>query len=431
MNLLLIAPAFVDEKRRGMQGKAFQLPPLSLAAVASATPEHVNIKILDEAIEPIDYNYPADLVGITVLTRFAPRAYEIADNFRRRGIKVVLGGLHPSALPEEAIKHADAVVIGEAEGIWENVIRDFEKKSLKMFYKNQNFPDLSNVRSPRRDLFNKSRYLFTAMVQTTRGCPFDCNFCSVTKFFGGRFRTRPVECVIKEIRSLKSKFIGFSDDNIFGNRVYARKLFTALKYEGVMWMAQSSINIADDPELLHLAARSGCKGLFVGLESADAESLIQMHKGFQKPQKFEENVARLHDKGISIMGAFVLGSDNEDTSIFQKTLEFAKRIKLDLAQFSILTPFPGTAIYNKLIKENRIFNFDWAKYDAGNAVFKPLKMSAERLKEEVDKLWREFYRFDEVLHRLLTLGKRLPIQILPLLLLNISFRKEIAATQNL
>jgi len=429
MNVLLIAPTIVDEKRRGMQGKVFQLPPFSLAAVASATPDYVNVKIIDEAIEPIDYNYPADLVGITILTRFAPHAYEIADRFRNKGIKVVLGGLHPSALPEEAIQHADSVVIGEAEGIWNILIEDFEKNTSKKFYKNSDFPNLRKIKSPRRDLFKKSRYLFTGMVQTGRGCPFNCNFCSVTKFFGGRFRTRPVECVIKEVRSLRTKFIGFSDDNIFGNRIYARKLFNALKYEGIIWMAQSSINIADDPELLHLAARSGCKGLFIGLESADAESLVQMHKGFQKPQKFEDNVARLHDEGIGIMGAFVLGSDNEDTSIFQKTLEFAKKIKLDLAQFSILTPYPGTTLFNRLIKESRIFNFDWAKYDAGNAVFKPLKMSAEKLKEEVDKLWREFYRFDEVIFRLLKLGKRLPIQILPLLLLNISFRKEIAATQ--
>uniref|UniRef100_A0A7V3RGP6 B12-binding domain-containing radical SAM protein n=1 Tax=candidate division WOR-3 bacterium TaxID=2052148 RepID=A0A7V3RGP6_UNCW3 len=431
MNLLLIAPAVVDENRRGMQGKAFQLPPFSLAAVAAATPGYVNVRIIDEAIEPVDYNYPADLVGITVLTRFAPRAYQIADQFRSRGIKVVLGGLHPSALPEEAIQHADAVVIGEAEGIWETVVKDFLNNSLKKFYKNQNYPDLALVKSPRRDLFKKSRYLFTAMVQTSRGCPFDCNFCSVTKFFGGKFRTRPVECVIKEIRSLKSKFIGFSDDNIFGNRIYARKLFNALKYEGVIWMAQSSINIADDPELLHLAARSGCKGLFIGLESADAESLAQMQKGFQKPQKYKDYIARLHDEGIGVMGAFVLGNDNEDESIFEKTLEFAKKIKLDLAQFSILTPYPGTKLFNRLLKENRIFNFDWSKYDAGNAVFKPLKMTAEKLKEEVDKMWREFYRFDGILYRLLTLGRRLPIQILPLLLLNISFRKEIAATQNL
>ncbi len=431
MNILLIAPAVVDEKRRGMQGKVFQLPPFSLAAVASATPGYVNVKILDEAIEPIDYNYPADLVGITALTRFAPHAYEIADSFRNRGVKVVLGGLHPSSLPEEAIQHADSVVIGEVEGIWEKLINDFENNNLKKFYKNSDFPDLRIVKSPRRDLFQKPRYLFTSMVQTTRGCPFNCNFCSVTKFFGGKFRTRPVECVINEIRSLRSKFVGFSDDNIFGNRIYARKLFNALKYEGIIWMAQSSVNIADDPELLHLAARSGCKGLFIGLESADAESLVQMHKGFLKPHRFKENIARLHDEGIGVMGAFVLGNDNEDTTIFQKTLEFAKKIKLDLAQFSVLTPYPGTALFQRLLKENRIFDFDWAKYDAGNAVFKPLKMSAERLKQEVDKMWREFYRFDEVLFRLLKLGKRLPIQILPLLLLNFSFRKEIAATQEL
>jgi radical SAM superfamily enzyme YgiQ (UPF0313 family) len=430
MKLELVAPAVVDEKKRGMQGRVFQLPPLSLATVAAATPEHVNVEIIDEAIEPINYNCGADIVGITALTRFAPHAYEIADHFRQKGIKVVMGGLHPSALPKEAIKHCDAVVIGEAEGIWAKLIKDFEKNRLKNFYKNKNFVDLSIVQPTRRDLFKKERYLFTHLIQTTRGCPFNCSFCSVTKFFGRTFRTRPVECVIKEIRQMKTKFLGFSDDNIFGNRIYARKLFSALKYEGVIWMGQSSINIADDPELLHLAARSGCKGVFIGLESAECESLTQMNKGFLKPQKFKESIARLHDEGIGILGAFVLGNDNEDTSIFQKTLEFAKKIKLDLAQFAILTPYPGTAIYNKLIKQNRIFNFDWQKYDAGNAVFKPLKMTAERLKEEVDKMWCEFYRFDEILLRMIKLGKRLPIQLLPLLLLNFSFRKEIAATQN-
>jgi radical SAM superfamily enzyme YgiQ (UPF0313 family) len=230
---------------------------------------------------------------------------------------------------------------------------------------------------------------------------------------------------------MKTKFVGFSDDNIFGNRIYARKLFAALRYEGAVWLSQASLNIADDPELLHMAARSGCKGLFVGLESADSESLVQMNKKFLKPQRFNDAIRRLHDEGISVMGAFVLGNDNEDPSIFKRTLDFAKKIKLDLAQFAVLTPYPGTAIYNRLIKEKRIFNFDWTKYDAGNAVFKPLKMTAERLKEEVDKLWRDFYRFDEVLLRVLNLGNRVSLQLLPLLLVNFSFRKEIAATQRL
>jgi len=429
MELKLIAPAIVDEKRRGMQGRVFQLPPLSLAAVAAATPEHIAIQLIDEAVEPINYDCGADLVGITVLTRFAPHAYKIAERFREKGVRVVLGGMHPSALPQEAIKYCDSVIIGEAEGVWQRLIKDFEKNRLKKFYKNEGYADLTKITPPRRDLYKKERYLFTHLIQTTRGCPFNCNFCSVTKFFGRTFRTRPVESVINEIRGLKTKFLGFSDDNIFGNRSHARKLFSALKYEGIIWMGQSSINIADDPELLHLAARSGCKGLFVGLESVNPESLNQMNKGFLIPQKFKDAIKRLHDEGIGVLGAFVMGNDNEDTSIFKKTLEFAKKIKLDLAQFAILTPYPGTAIYHKLIKEKRIFNFDWAKYDAGNTVFKPLKMSAERLKEEVDKLWRDFYSFDEILFRLVKLGKRLPIQVLPLLLLNYSFKKEIAATQ--
>jgi len=431
VKLKLIAPAVVDEKRRGMQGRVFQLPPLSLATVAAATPEHVDVEIIDEAIEPIDYTCDADLVGITTLTRFAPRAYEIADRFRKNGVKVVMGGMHPSALPEESLQHCDSVIVGEAEMIWHTLIKDFEKNRIKKIYKCKDFIDMSIIRPPRRDLYKKERYLFTHLVQTTRGCPFNCSFCSVTRFFGKTFRVRPIESVVNEIRNMNTKIVGFSDDNIFGNRTYARRLFSALKYEGIMWMSQASLNIAEDPELLHLAARSGCKGLFVGLESADDESLTHLNKRFLKPHKFKEAIAKLHDKGLGVMGAFIFGNDNEDASIFKRTLEFAKKIKLDLAQFAVLTPYPGTAIYNKLIKENRIFNPDWAKYDCGNVVFKPLKMTSDKLKEEVDKMWREFYRFDEILLRLVKLGKRLPLQILPLLLLNFSFRKEIAATQDL
>ena len=419
----------VEEDRRGMQGRVFQLPPLALATVAAATPKHVDIEIVDEAIEPINYSCGSDLVGITALTRFAPRAYMIADRFRANGVKVVMGGMHPSALPKEAIEHCDSVIIGEAEKAWPRLISDFEKKRLKKFYRNADFADLSEINQPRRDLFKKERYLFTHFIQTTRGCPFNCAFCCVTKFFGRTYRTRPVESVIREIRAMKTKFVGFSDDNIFGNRIYARKLFSALKYEGAIWLSQASLNITDDPKLLHTAARSGCKGLFVGLESADSESLAQMNKGFLKPHKFRDAIQRLHDEGVSVMGAFVLGNDNEDSSIFKRTLEFAKKIKLDLAQFAILTPYPGTDIYSRFLKEKRIFNYDWTKYDAGNAVFKPLKMTAEKLKEEVDKLWRDFYRFDEVLLRVLNIGRRIPLQLLPLLLINFSFRKEIAATQ--
>lgn len=421
----------VDETRRGMQGRVFQLPPLALATVAAATPDDVDVEIIDEALEPINYDCGSDLVGISTLTRFAPHAYMIADRFHERGVTVVMGGMHPSALPKEAIKHCDSVVIGEAEGAWHHLISDFKNRRLKKFYRNEGFVDLSTVGTPRRDLYKKERYLFTHFIQTTRGCPFNCGFCSVTKFFGRTYRTRPVQSVIREIRNMKTKFVGFSDDNIFGNRIYANKLFSALKYEGVVWLSQASLNITDNLHLLRMAARSGCKGLFIGLESADCESLNQMNKGFLKPQKYKDAIKRLHDLGISVLGAFVLGNDNEDPSIFKRTLDFAKRIKLDLAQFAVLTPYPGTAIYNRLMKENRIFNFDWTKYDAGNAVFKPLKMTADKLKEEVDRLWRDFYRFDEVVLRVLRLGRRIPLQLLPLLLINFSFRKEIAATQEL
>jgi radical SAM superfamily enzyme YgiQ (UPF0313 family) len=431
MKVKLISPAYVDEKRRGMQGKVFQLPPFSLAAVAAATPDDVEVQIIDESIEPIFYESDCDLVGITVLTRFAPHAYEIAQRFREKGVKVVLGGMHPSAVPEEAINYANSVVIGEAENVWELLLNDFKQNKLKKFYKSETYPDLSKISPPRRDLFKKNRYFFTNIVQTTRGCPFNCNFCSLTKFFGVKYRTRPVESIVNEVKNLNTNFIGFLDDNIFGNPTYSKKLLSALKKENINWISQGSLNIVKDPGLLKLTAQSGCRGLFVGLESADPESLIQMNKKFLKPSAFKEAIDKLHDVGISVLGAFVLGNDNEDESIFQRTLEFAKKIKIDLAQFSVLTPFPGTNLYNKLIKENRIFDFNWEKYTCGTPVFKPLKMTVSKLKEGTNKLWRDFYRTNQVLLRLIKLGKRLPLQFLPLLIINHSFRKEITATQNL
>ncbi|GAG81765.1 unnamed protein product, partial [marine sediment metagenome] len=258
MKLKLIVPVSVEQRR---WVRYFALPPLNLLYVAALTPKDVEITLVDEHVDRIDFEEEVDLVGITSLTATAPRGYEIADEFRKRGVKVVLGGIHSSALPQEAIQHADSVVIGEAENLWPEVIEDFKKKRLKKFYQSSQKPSLENLPLPRRDLLQGKRYLTKNFIMTTRGCPFDCDFCSVTRFFGKRHRFRPVGDVIKEIESLKGNFTVFADDNVIAHKKYAKELFKALIPCKKRWFSQADLTMAQDEELLKLAVQSGCEGV--------------------------------------------------------------------------------------------------------------------------------------------------------------------------
>jgi radical SAM superfamily enzyme YgiQ (UPF0313 family) len=282
----------------------------------------------------------------------------------------VLGGLHTTALPDEAIQHADAVVLGEAEGTWPKLLDDFKHHRLERFYSAPR-PSLVDLPLPRRDLLKPRSYITTATVQTTRGCPFACSFCSVTEFFGRSYRTRPVQEVIKEIRALKTKFVGFIDDNIIGNHRYARELFTALIPERVKWLGQASLNLARDPELLKLAKASGCLGLFIGFESLSEAGLTELNKTYQSPGNFRSAIKKIQDYGIGIEGSFIFGLDADTPDVFKRTLDFAVSSGLELASFGVLTPFPGTPLYRKLERERRIISRDWRKYDIGHAVYKP------------------------------------------------------------
>lgn len=427
MKLKLITPARNDPRRPRLKGRAFRFPQIALTIIAALTPPEVEVSITDEEVENIDFEEEGDLVGITVMTATAPRAYEIADEFRRRGVKVVLGGMHPSALPHEAIQHADAVVIGEVEGCWHQVIEDFKRNRLQPFYSSPIRPSLEGLPFPRRDLLNKKAYLLINTVQTTRGCPFDCTFCSVTNFFGRSYRTRPVGEVMQEIRSLKSRFIGFLDDNIVGNVRYAKELFKALCNERIKWAGQSSLGIVDDPELLTLAQKSGCMGLFIGFESISTASLKEVGKRFLNVNKYREAIAKLHDHGIAVLGAFIFGMDSDSPDVFEQTLEFTLKSRLDLVQFAILTPFPGTSLFKRLEEENRIITKDWTKYDMGNVVFKPRLMTPEQLKEGASWAWRQFYSYKSILKRISTLGKRFFPLSLPLLIVNASYKKVLDA----
>lgn len=403
MKIELISPGWKEPSLWSIP--TFRYPPLSLPTLASLTPEDFQISITDENVSPIDFEKDIDLAALTVMTPLAPRAYEIADRLRSKGTRVVLGGMHPSLLPEEAIQHADAVVIGEAEGLWQNLLQDLKQGKLQKFYKCASYPALENLPIPRRDLLPKKGYFMINTVQVTRGCPFSCDFCTVTKFFGNKHRFRPVEDIVAEIKSLKGKQIFFVDDNIVGNAAYAKKLFRALIPLKIQWMSQGSINMAADEELLRLCAKSGCVGMIIGFESVSQESLNSAGKHVNKVKDFKDSIKKLHAFGIGVDGVFVFGFDHDTKDIFKKTADFVIENNLDACQFSILTPLPGTKLYERLESEGRIIDRDWSKYDVASVVFQPKHMSPEELLEGYYWVYKQVYSYRSILKRLLIIHK--------------------------
>lgn len=395
LKLELILP-----KQEGVQrAKKTLTPHLGLATVAALTPNDVEISLTDEHIATVDLQKDVDLVGISVITTTAPRAYEIADSFRARGVKVVLGGIHPAILPEEASQHADAVVIGEAEGIWPSVIEDFKANKLKKFYSQKERPSLDGWPLPRIDLFAKSGYYLSAVVSTSRGCPFSCSFCSASSFFGHTYRFRPLDAIIQEIEEFKdSRFLFFADDNIVGSPRFAKELFQALIPYKKKWFAQASITVARDEELLGLAARSGCIALLIGFESISQDALNAMNKRSNVAEEYEDAVRRLHAHGIAVHGFFVFGFDEDDEGVFRRTVHFCRKLRLDSAAFSVVVPFPGTSLYESLDNAGRIVTKDWSIYD--RAVFEPKQMPIDALDQGVHWTWREFYSLPSIWSRL-------------------------------
>jgi len=434
MKILLISPTWKKEAgiKRLRRHRVFRTPPHNLLVIAALTPKDIEIEIIDENIENVDFNKKVDLVGITTMTASSPRAYEIADRFREKGIPVVLGGIHATVLPEEAVQHADAVVIGEAEGSWEKLIQDLReggKEALAKFYQNAQRPDPSKIPIPKRGLVENKGYLLKRFLQLSRGCPFDCHFCSVSKFFGKKYRFRPVKKVIEEIKgmvgkSLRTRFLGFLDDNIVGNIAYARELFKALIPYNLLWIGQSSINIARHEDVLELAAASGCKGLFIGFESISEASLGEINKSQNKIGFYEKAIKKIHQFGIAIEGAFIFGFDHDDKSIFQKTVKFIEKVKLDAIQFTILTPLPGTKLHEKLEKEGRIIDRNWSNYDLAHAVFQPKLMTPQELKEGFDRAYQRIYSLSSIFKRLTGLFRGGRWKYLgPILTLNLGYRR--------
>lgn len=414
MKIRLIDPAyehpFISHSQRVIKNIWFAH--LTLTTLAALTPPDIDVQITDENVEPIDFQEDVDLVGITGMVMHAPRAYEIASRFRQRGIPVVMGGPHASSLPLEAKEHVDAVVIGEAENVWAGLIEDVKKGGLKPFYKADAFCSMERMPYPRLELLKKNAYMTVNCVQTTRGCPYQCDFCHVTHFFGKTYRCRPVDDVIEEVKRLQGEFIVFIDDNITGNRQYAKELFARLKPLKKKWASQASITLSRDPELLKLAADSGCVSLFVGIESLSSENLKEVNKSFNRASQFEEGIKAIHDHDIMILAGLIFGLDHDDEGVFERTLRFCERNRIELPSFFLLTPLPGTPLFQRMESEGRLLHKDWGKYNGATVVFKPRLMTEETLQKGFNWVCKEGYSWGSIFKRVFHPQQRFVTRVL-------------------
>ena len=398
MKLLLIAPAGLEVQ--GVKGK--HVHHLNLAVIAAlAAPYFDEIQIVEEEFERLDLNERADLVGVTMMTCQAPRGYWIADHFRRKGTRVICGGSHASFMVDECLQHFDSVVVNEVEMVWPKLMSDFAADSLQPVYHSAELIDLADLPMPRKDLFRNTGTTLNAMVaQTGRGCPLGCNFCAVTLMYGRKFRTRPVEHVVEEIRRFPSRLFFFVDDNIFLSHKYAYELFEALIPLKIQWGSQASLElICKDDELLRLAARSGCMSLFVGFESVDQETLNKAHKSFNKVDRFDANVTKLHKHGINVVGAFIFGFESDTHQTFQNTLDFAMRNRLAMVNCGIMTPFPGTEVFLKAEREGRLTDRDWEHYTGGNLVWAHPTFGKQEMELAYLEFRRTFYSWPSIFKR--------------------------------
>lgn len=400
-------------------------------AVASAMPPRVHTRIVDEDVEPVDFNAQVDLVGISCMTFNAHRAYHIADRFRERGVPVILGGYHPTFMPDEAFLHADAVCVGEAEPVLKRMMEDFESGRIKGIYQGEPH-DLKNLRRPDRRLLPRGAYVWADSIQASRGCPHACQFCSISAFFGNTYRTRPIDEVVDELRDMR-RYILFLDDNITADRDYARELFSRMIPLRKRWFSQANVNIAYDSELVRLAAASGCRALFLGFESISQESLSGWDKEFNNAFDYLSAIKTLHDHGIGVFAGIVFGADHDTPDVFEKTLSFLFDAKVDALQATILTPFPGTPIFSRMEAEGRILDKDWSKYDFSHVVFHPRHMDKDTLKQGHDWVLTRFYSRNRILKRFLSqVGYLSPSSVLMASIpVNVSYRHRLFINRTL
>lgn len=396
--------------RSGIWKKSLRYAPLTLTTLASLIPRDIDseVTLVDEGISDIPLDLDADLVGISAITGTAPRSYSLADHFRDRGIPVVLGGVHPTLMPDEAAEHADSVVVGYAEQTWPQLLRDFINGEMKERYHQDPGLSLANLPFPRRDLLPSRHYVMMNTIEATRGCIHRCTFCVVPTAWG-RPLQRPVGDVIADIRQMGARRLIFLDLNLIADVDYAKELFTALATLKLRWGGLSTTMIAWDDELLDMAARSGCRALLLGFESLSQDSLRESRKSFNARRDYHYVVRQLHERGISIMGCFVFGFDHDTLDVFEQTVDFVLDANVDLPRYSILTPFPGTPLFRRLEQQDRILTKDWSLYDGQHVVHEPMNMSPDILLSKTEWAWKRTYEYRSIAKRLLGSRVQLPI----------------------
>ena len=397
----------------GIFGKGLRYMPQTFPTLAALIPKDLDVELtcLDEGIQTLDpEKLEADLVGMTVITGSAPRAYELAAVLRRRGIPVVMGGPHITLAPDDAEPHADSLVLGWAEITWPRLLRDWLEDKLQPRYTEQ--PDyILQTPIPDRSVLPAGRFLTNAVFEATRGCVFKCDFCVSPSAWGRKVWQKPVANVVADIKQHGKKRIIFIDLNLIADRAYALDLFHALTPLNLQWFGLSTTTLVNDTELFEACAKSGCTGLLMGLESIDPAILKGMNKGFNKPEDYGLLIERLHEKGIALQGCFVFGQDGESVDVFEKTARFAVDIGIDLPRFAISTPFPETPLYHKLKRENRLLHQDWSLYDGQHCVFQPSGMTPRELELGTERAWKLAYSWRGCFKRLRRTAAPFPIAL--------------------
>jgi len=399
--------------RGGIWKKTMRYAPLTLTTLAALIPQEIPaaIQIIDEGVDDIDPDrIEADLVGISSITGTAPRAYEISARLRSRGIPVVLGGVHPTLMPEEAMHHADSIVVGYAEESWPALLRDFVAGRMAPRYDQSPHLKLANLPFPRRDLFPGGMVNVAHTLEATRGCIYQCEFCVVPAAWGAPMQ-KPVADVVADIRQMRAKRVIFLDLNLIADVAYAKELFTALIPLKIQWGGLVTTTIAWDDELLDLAARSGCRGLLIGFESLNQKSLVEAKKAFNMRRDYFDVVRTIHDRRIAIMGCFVFGFDHDTLRSFDETVAFVLDSHIDLPRYAIAVPFPGTGLYRRLKSEGRITTENWSLYDGQHVVFEPKNMTAAQLLDHTHRAWKQTYSYSSMWKRLSGSRTRLSIAI--------------------
>lgn len=400
--------------------KRLMSPSIALLVLAALTPEEHQVYIEDENARSLNLSDKPDFVGISVNVDTSKRAYEIATIYRSRGIPVILGGIHASANPEEALQFADSVCIGEAENIWYEILEDIKKGRLKTRYFNPNPTDLFNVPIPEWRLIDRANYLYTNIVVTSRGCPFECEFCyNSCDYVHKKFRNRPIEHVVDEINKLGTKQVMFVDDNFIGNIVWTKQFLKTIKPLGLKWHAAVSVNIGSHPDLLDKMKESGCQSLFIGFETINRRSIQSVNKKQNNIDAYEKVISQIHSRGIMVNASLVFGFDHDSPEVFADTLEWLIKNKVETMTAHILTPYPGTKVYEQYVRDGRIIDFEPSHYNTSHVVFIPQNMTQDQLYNGYIRIYKEFYSFKNII-------KRMPDDIsqwVPYLLFNLVYRK--------